>query len=231
MPKDEKFLEKRKSYFQKKLETRQLQKQFQEYGRERLGENNPEVEKIFKPRKFFAFTFYSVLFFICTLLLAVVMSLFVHEDNLSYPIFTKNKMLNLFVCVIFFVGGIFLCVGLQQLWQRIQISFVFRTFLLPRIHVEGGYAINSEESAFAKMIEIRKINNPRFGFIAPLSGALFGCSIPFYILCANLLRIFPNNLILSILGFVLMLFWFYGLFYSIISFAIFLSCETNNKAY
>ncbi|WEV52527.1 hypothetical protein [Bifidobacterium sp. ESL0704] len=227
---DGKILEKRKIYFQNKLEIKQFQKQFKEYARGRLEEDNPEIEKLFKPIKFFAFIFYTIFVFIYGFLLVSAILFFVYGGKSAASGFSKNQLLGLFEISIIFIIGIFLCLGIQKLWKEIQINFVFQTYLLPLLHTEGGFAINHEESAFNKMIEMRRLNTPKISFLAPLFGSLFGCSIPGYILCMDLLKLLPNNCVLPILSVIFMLFWFIGLIYFCFSFSIFLS-RKNDEAY
>ncbi|MDF7641317.1 hypothetical protein PT279_06930 [Bifidobacterium sp. ESL0784] len=218
---DGKILEKRKVYFQNRLEIKQFQKQFKEYARGRLEEDNPEIGKLFKPKKFFAFIFYAIFVFIYAFLLVFVILFFVYGKKSAASGFSQNKLLGLLEVSIIFIIGIFLCIGIQKLWKEMQINFVFQTYLLPLLHTEGGFAINHEESAFNKMIEIRRSNAPKISFLAPLFGGLLGCSIPCYVLCMDLLKLLPNNSVLLILSIIFMSLWFVGLLYFCFSFGIF----------
>ncbi|WEV63884.1 hypothetical protein [Bifidobacterium sp. ESL0732] len=227
LPGDAEVLSRRKRPLQEKLEKQQLRKQFSEYVKDRLYSKDPAIEKLFKPQKLYAFCIYALFCGTATLLVSSLIFFLV-------PCHPKTK--NWVPFAIFFAGmGIFLigimaCICIQKLWVRNQISFTFEYYFSPIIDTVGAFAIKSEDSAFDHMRAIRKTHNPKHPRIATWSGALAGTGTAGFIASAYLLRLFPNNLPLTLVNFISTLMWCYGAVYLSISCIRCLS-RTANTAY
>ncbi|MCO6557836.1 MAG: hypothetical protein J6575_00025 [Bifidobacterium sp.] len=129
-PQDAQILGKRKQNLERKIETRQLRDQFREYAEERFKELDAQTAKLFKPKKFFAFAYYMVATLLYTALLLSTLRL------LTYPKgFTKlavwHKTMGMLTALIVVILGVVVCFGIKKAWQRMQVNFAFRTYLLP----------------------------------------------------------------------------------------------------
>ncbi|WEV47284.1 hypothetical protein OZX62_03105 [Bifidobacterium sp. ESL0690] len=215
-PQDAQILAKRKQNLERKIETRQLRDQFREYADERLKEADAETAKLFKPKKFFAFAYYMVATLLYTALLLSTLRLLTYPKGFT-PLAVFHKTTGMLIALVVVILGVLVCFGIKKAWQRSQVNFAFRTYLLPLISSDNKDVANQEQAAFDKMVDARKSSAPKVGFLAPVSGILTGIAAPIYTMCIYHLQFFPTNMFLLLFGTVFMVIWFYGLIYFCVS--------------
>ncbi|MDF7641319.1 hypothetical protein PT279_06940 [Bifidobacterium sp. ESL0784] len=225
-PQDARILGKRKQNLERKIETRQLRDQFREYADERMKEANAETAKLFRPKKFFAFAYYMVATLLYTALLLSTLRLLTYPKGFT-PLAVFHKTTGMLSALVVVILSVLVCFGIKKAWQRAQVNFAFRTYLLPLIGGDGKDIADQEQAAFSKMVAARQSSAPKIGFLAPASGILTGLAAPIYTMCMYHLQFFPTNMFLLLFGTIFMVLWFYGLIYFCVSALRYLFRKTN----